>query len=177
MHTVETPIDPLEFCPECPRSGDCQGVAGLAIDSYMKASFFSMQEIPGDPDVFVTRQYVDAAGGMSDTFLESDDTLIRECLGPEVVQKRLFRQDITDCGAFVATQQKLDALRAARTVQDAARRESAVYMTPDEIAALRALPDDQLRLLSALSTAEMNELVLFGREHPEQVGELRALNK
>jgi len=169
-------IEPVEFCPTCPRRGDCQDVARLAIDTLMQASYFTVSPVPGDPEVFVSRVYVDGNGGRSDMFFDDNEALIGNCEGPDTVRKRRFRSDEVDCGAFLVTQRKLAAIHAGNEARWAEERATAVYLSPEETEGLAALPPEEFGRLHALSADELDELILFNREYPDEVEALRMLD-
>jgi hypothetical protein len=177
--TEEVAIDPFELCSDCPRRGDCQGVAQLAIDTYFKVSFFSMTVPEGDPEAFVSREYVDDKGGKSRMFFEQGESLIQECKGPKSQRQRTarhpFRSAVKECGAHIVVQQAMNKAHAEAERRRAEERATAVYLEPEETQALMALDPAESQTLTALPVSQLNELILFNRNHPDQIDELRQL--
>lgn len=176
MRVEKSEIEPVEFCPECPRRGDCQGVARLALDTVFKASFFTVTVPKGDPDAFMGRVYADDQGRETRVFLDPDETRIRECQGPVVVKKRWFKADDIECGAFRESWLELRAMAAEDERQWAERRAQAIYLTPQETQDLIALGRAETQALAALPDDQLNELILFNRDHSDQIDDLRQLS-
>ncbi|HTE57911.1 MAG TPA: hypothetical protein VK694_04140 [Verrucomicrobiae bacterium] len=177
MRIEKLDIEPVELCPDCPRRGDCRGVARVALDTIFKASFFTITVPKGDPDAFMGRVYVDDQGGESDVFLTQDDTPIRECKGPVVTKKRLFKPDDVGCRAFRVRLREIWAAVAEDEEQWAKERAQAIYLTPEETNGLIALEPAERRALATLPSDHINELILFNRNHPDRVDDLRQLSE
>lgn len=174
MREVTVDIEPIELCADCPKRDRCEMPAKLAVDSYMKVAFWTLEEPEGDPEFVASRHYIDEQGNRTEYFLDGSEPYIRACKGP-VVKRRLLRPNETRCAAQEAHRGDVEAAIAVEEAAiEAARIErngEPVFLTQEELRAFAAFTPDELVEIGSISVRELNQLILFCREHPDQ-GEL-----
>lgn len=175
MRLATVDIEPVSLCDACPKRLDCRGPASLAIDTYVKDSFFSISVAPGDPESFMSRKYVDADGNESDIFLVQTEVLINKCDGPVTTKRRLFKPNDEACGAHMVVVRQLEEQRKAYLKRREEERQNTLYLNQEEIQGYMDLSTAEQDALSTLPEDDLNELVKFQRKHPRRVAALREL--
>ena len=129
----------------------------------------------GDPEFFASRKYIDADDGESETFLDQEVDAIKNCTGIKKIRQGRLKRAYPECGAHAKT---LDTIQEHINVKNEMRsqeRAITVYLTEKEQKALLALSDTEFASLSSLPNDQIEELVLFNRQHPELIEKFRSL--